>query len=86
MNTPIQSSAADIIKIAMQRVFRALKENYPKAKLVLQIHDELIISTEKEDLGAVKKLLTENMEEAVKLSVRLICDVNSGSSWYDLKD
>ena len=69
-----------------QRVFRALKENYPKAKLVLQIHDELIISTEKEDLGAVKKLLTENMEEAVKLSVRLICDVKSGSSWYDLKD
>ena len=86
MNTPIQGSAADVIKIAMQRVFRALKENYPKAKLVLQIHDELIISTEKEDLGAVKKLLTENMEEAVKLSVRLICDVNSGSSWYDLKD
>lgn len=86
MNTPIQGSAADVIKIAMQRVFRALEENYPKAKLVLQIHDELIISTEKEDLGAVKKLLTENMEEAVKLSVRLICDVNSGSSWYDLKD
>ena len=86
MNTPIQGSAADVIKIAMQRVFRALEENYPKAKLVLQIHDELIISTEKEDLEAVKKLLTENMEEAVKLSVRLICDVNSGSSWYDLKD
>ena len=86
MNTPIQGSAADVIKIAMKKVFNALKENYPEAKLVLQIHDELIVSTPRENLRDITELLTQNMQDAVDLSVKLICDVKSGYSWYELKD
>ncbi len=85
MNSPIQGTAADIIKIAMNKVHAALKSEYPDSKLILQIHDELIISAGKEDVEGVKKLLISNMEEAADLAVKLVCDMNSGNSWYDLK-
>lgn len=85
MNSPIQGSAADIIKLAMIKVYRKLKESFPDTKLLLQVHDELILCAPKKDKEAVKALLKENMEDAVSLSVKLVADVNEGYSWYDLK-
>ena len=85
MNTPIQGSAADIIKIAMIKVYKAIKEKGLKSKLILQVHDELIINTYEDEKDTVKKLLTENMENAYKLAVKLKADLNEGSNWYELK-
>ena len=85
MNSPIQGSAADIIKIAMNRVYRALRREGLKSRLILQIHDELIIHTEQEELEQVKQLLTENMEAAVTMQVALKADLNVGENWYELK-
>ncbi len=85
MNSPIQGSAADIIKIAMVRVWQALRQQGLKSRLILQIHDELIIHTDREELEVVKKLLVENMEAAVEMSVALKADLNEGENWYELK-
>ncbi len=85
MNTPIQGSAADIIKIAMIKVFNELKKNNYKSKLILQVHDELIIDVYKDELEDIKKLLRENMENAAKLDIPLKVDMNSGYSWYETK-
>lgn len=85
MNTPIQGSAADIIKIAMVRVWRQLKEKGLKSRLILQVHDELLVETALEELDLVKTIVRENMEEAVKLSVPLIADVSTGGNWYEAK-
>ena len=85
MNTPIQGSAADIIKLAMIKVYDAIKESGLKSKLILQIHDELIINAYKDEKAAVEKLLTENMEAAFDLAVKLKADLNEGSNWYELK-
>ena len=85
MNTPIQGSAADIIKIAMILVYRELKERYPASRLILQVHDELIIDCRNEDLEGVKELLVRNMEAAMNLKVKLAAELNTGDSWYDLK-
>lgn len=85
MNSPVQGTAADIIKIAMVRVNRRLKQEQLKSKIVLQIHDELIIETKKEELEAVKRLLVEEMMHAAELSVPLLVDANTGESWYDAK-
>ena len=85
MNSPIQGSAAYIIKLAMIKVYRKLKESFPDTKLLLQVHDELILCAPKKDKEAVKALLKENMEDAISLSVKLVADVNEGYSWYDLK-
>lgn len=85
MNTPIQGSAADIIKLAMIKVYNALRENNLKSKLILQIHDELIINTYDDERAAVEKLLTENMESAFEMAVNLKADLNEGSNWYELK-
>ena len=85
MNSPIQGSAADIIKIAMIKVYNELKEKEYKSKMILQIHDELIIRTCREEQEKVEELLIRNMEEAVKLSVKLESDLNSGDSWFELK-
>lgn len=85
MNSPIQGSAADIIKIAMIKVAKALKEAGLKSKLVLQIHDELIIETADDEKEIVKKLLQDNMESAYELKVKLIAEVNEGTDWYVLK-
>ena len=85
MNMPIQGSAADIIKIAMVDVRNALKGKGLKSRLILQVHDELLIEAHKDEVDEVMKLLKENMEQAVKLSVPLDVDVHSGMSWYEAK-
>lgn len=85
MNSPVQGSAADIIKLAMIRTWRALNEQFPEAKLVLQIHDELIIDAPEADEEKIKALLEECMSGAVSLKVPLVSDVNSGRNWYQLK-
>ena len=85
MNTPIQGSAADIIKLAMNSVYLELKDRNLKSKLVLQIHDELIIEAVNDELEIVKELLRRNMENAFELKVKLVCDMHTGSTWYDLK-
>ena len=84
-NTPIQGSAADIIKIAMIKVSRRLKEEKLRSRLILQVHDELIIEAPKDEAEHVSKLLTECMESAVKLSVPLVAETKTGHSWYDTK-
>ncbi|MBQ9792704.1 MAG: DNA polymerase I [Clostridia bacterium] len=83
MNMPLQGSASDIIKLAMVNVFKALKENNLKSKLILQVHDELIIDCPQDEITTVAKILKDNMENVVKLSVPLSVDVNSGKTWYD---
>ena len=85
MNTPIQGSAADIIKIAMVRVYRELLKRNLKSRLILQVHDELIIETLKEEKEEVVKILKESMENAVQLNVPLIVDVKTGNNWYETK-
>lgn len=82
MNTPIQGTAADIIKIAMVKVYKALKQNNLKSKLILQVHDELIIEAYKDEEELVKKLLKECMESACEMKVPLCAEVGSGESWY----
>ena len=85
MNTPIQGSAADIIKIAMIKVYNAIREQGLKSKLILQVHDELIINTYADEKDTVEKLLVENMESAFALNVALKADLNQGGNWYELK-
>lgn len=83
MNTPIQGTAADIIKIAMNRIYRALKENKLASKLIMQVHDELIIEVMPEEEEIVKKIMYEEMENVISLKVPLVIDLNVGKSWYD---
>lgn len=85
MNTPVQGSAADIIKIAMVKVSKRLKKEKLKSKLILQIHDELIVEATMDEKEIVEKLLKEEMEHAYKLKSSLKADVQSGKSWYDTK-
>ncbi|MBO6141193.1 MAG: DNA polymerase I [Ruminococcus sp.] len=85
MNAPIQGSAADIIKIAMMNVYKRLKKDLPEARLILQIHDELIIECDECDKEKAGALLKEEMENAVKLAVPLTVDVHSGHSWFEAK-
>ncbi len=84
-NTPIQGSAADIIKIAMVKVHDELCKRGLQAKLILQVHDELIIETPESEIGEVTQILTSAMTSAAKLSVPLVAEANSGKSWYDAK-
>ena len=83
MNTPIQGTAADIIKLAMVRVYRRLKSELPEAKLILQVHDELIVEAPEDKAAQAAKILAEEMQGAVKLSVPLTADAKEGKSWYD---
>ncbi|KAA9235084.1 MULTISPECIES: DNA polymerase I [Aerococcus] len=85
MNSPIQGTAADIIKVAMVEMDQALKEHQLQANLLLQVHDELIFEVAKEDLEDLAALVKEVMENAVSLDVPLIVDSNYGSTWYDAK-
>ena len=85
MNTPIQGTAADIIKLAMIRTFAALKAECPEAQLILQIHDELILRVPAEQEEKAKNILRESMENAACLDVKLDVDLNVGHSWYELK-
>ena len=84
MNTPIQGSAADIIKIAMVKVFNALKK-LSRSRLILQVHDELIIEAHKSEVAEAEKILKECMENAVKLAVPMEVEAKCGKSWYDTK-
>jgi DNA polymerase-1 len=84
MNSPIQGSAADIIKIAMVNVYRRLNELGNRSRLILQVHDELIIHAHKDELEEVKKLLVDSMENAVKLKVKISVDLDTGDNWYEL--
>lgn len=85
MNSPIQGSAADIIKIAMNKVSQELEKRKMKSRLVLQIHDELIVEAVPEELDEVRELLRRNMETAVEIAVPLVCDMHDGKTWYELK-
>ena len=85
MNAPIQGTAADIIKIAMIRVSERLKREQLKSRLILQIHDELLIEAEKEEVEQVKIILREEMQGAAELSVRLEIDMHTGNNWYEAK-
>lgn len=85
MNTPIQGSAADIIKLAMVKVYRKLKEENLKSTIILQVHDELILNVYKDELEAVKALVKKEMENAIKLKVPLEVDINIGENWYSAK-
>ena len=81
MNTPIQGTAADIIKIAMVRVYRRLRREVPAARLILQVHDELIVETPQETADAVRELVRQEMEAAASLSVPLLVDAKVGRTW-----
>ena len=85
MNTPIQGSSADIMKMAMIKVANKIKENNLKSKLILQVHDEIIIDAIEEEVPKLKEILYEAMEHIVKLSVPLKIDISTGINWYDAK-
>lgn len=85
MNSPIQGSAADIIKIAMNRVHRRLEKENLKSKLILQVHDELLIETAEEEVETVSKILEEEMKGAAELAVELEVDSHAGKNWYEAK-
>ena len=85
MNMPLQGSAADIIKIAMLRVAKRLKEEGLRAKMVLQVHDELVLDAPEEEAEHAATVLKEEMEGAISLDVPLIAEVSMGKSWYDAK-
>lgn len=85
MNSPIQGSAADIIKIAMNRVRQRLSAEGLRSRLILQVHDELLVETHKDEIGAVSRILEEEMKGAAHLSVSLEVDMHQGESWYEAK-
>ena len=85
MNTPLQGSAADIMKIAMLNVDKRLRKENLKAQIVLQVHDELLVETPTHEIEQVKAAVKEEMEGAAKLKVPLVVNVNVGTSWYDAK-
>lgn len=85
MNAPIQGTAADIIKVAMIRVHRRLTEAGMRSRLILQVHDELLIETAEEELSAVQDILREEMQGAADLKVRLEIDMHTGNNWYEAK-
>ena len=85
LNTPIQGTAADLIKLAMVRVHRALRAHYPEATLLLQVHDELIVECPETLAQGVAELISQEMEQVATLSVPLVAEAKWGSSWYDAK-
>jgi len=85
LNTPVQGTAADLIKLAMIRVDSALREQYPEAKLLLQVHDELIVECPENIADKVATLISREMEQVAKLDVPLIAEAKWGKSWYEAK-
>lgn len=85
MNSPIQGTAADIIKYAMVHVYDALKAKGLKSKLILQIHDELLIETREDEIEEVRKVLSYEMQNACELAVKLEIDLHTGTDWYEAK-
>ena len=85
LNTPIQGSAADIIKVAMVKFYNRLNEEKLKAKLILQVHDELIVDCPEDEREKVLEIMKDVMTHAVDLKVDMKIDVNSADNWYDAK-
>ena len=85
MNTPIQGSAADIMKIAMINVYRGLKDNNLKSKLILQVHDEIMVETAVDEQETVRNIIRNSMENAVNLKIQLKVDMEEGKDWYSAK-
>ena len=85
MNSPIQGTAADIIQIAMIRVHDRILEEGLRSRLILTVHDELLVETAKEEIDAVKKILEEEMHGAADLAVTLEIDAHVGHDWYEAK-
>ena len=85
MNSPIQGSAADIIKIAMNRVRQRLAKEGLASRLILQVHDELLVETRLEEVETVSRILEEEMKSAASLDVALEVDMHQGSNWYEAK-
>ena len=84
-NMPIQGTAADIIKIAMIKVYERMQKENLRAQLIMQVHDELIVEAPESEAEAVCRIVREEMENATDMNVRLTADVSSGKSWYDAK-
>lgn len=85
LNTPVQGTAADIIKLAMIRVYRRIRDEGLCAKLVLQVHDELIVEAREDEAQRAAQILSEEMESAAQLHVKLVADVHTGKNWYEAK-
>ena len=85
MNTPIQGTSADLIKIAMINVYNKFREENLNAHLILQVHDELIVEADEKDSRRASEILHDEMTNVYKMRVPLIADVNRGASWYDAK-
>ena len=85
LNMPIQGTAADVMKLAMVRVWQRLSRELPEAKLIMQVHDELLAECPAELAPAVQGLLTEEMEQVIDLSVPLVAQASSGKNWVDAK-
>jgi DNA polymerase I len=85
MNTPIQGSAADVIKLAMVNVYKELNERQLKSTLILQVHDELLLNVYKDELQTVEEIVKKEMEQVIKLRVPLEVDINVGETWYEAK-
>ena len=85
MNTPIQGTAADIMKIAMINVYRKLVENGLEAKIVLQVHDEMMIEAPLNEAEKVKEIVKNEMESAIQLKIPLIAEVSEAENWYECK-
>jgi DNA polymerase-1 len=85
MNTPIQGTAADIMKIAMIKVYREIEKRGLKSKIVLQVHDEMMVETVEEEKEEIKDIMKQSMESAIRLQVPLIADISEAKNWYDCK-
>ena len=85
MNTPIQGTAADIMKIAMIKVFNEIKKRNLKSKIVLQVHDEMMIEAPIEEKEEIKKIIADCMQAAAELKVPLIAEISEANNWYDCK-
>lgn len=85
MNAPIQGTAADIIKIAMNRVNECLRSRHMRSRLILQVHDELLVETAKEELEEVRQIMVREMQQAASMKVRLEVDIHDGRNWYEAK-
>ena len=85
INSPIQGSAADILKVAMIHLDQALKKGDYQSRMLLQVHDEIVLEVPNAELEAIQKLVKETMESAIELSVPLVADENAGQTWYEAK-
>lgn len=83
INAPIQGSSADMIKIAMISIFEAINKKQLKSKMILQVHDELVFDTHKDEIENVQEIVREHMKNAIKLRVPVVVDMNTGNNWLE---